>query len=131
MQKTENTIIFSITNTKTNQRFIGSSIMTLADIKMNTKDVYNSIHRQKKFGWKTNMKKVRNRFVIESMLQYGWDSFVFKLLETLENQSKEIINTRKQYYIDYYDTIKTGFNKQNALSKQQRKKIKQSEKEKN
>lgn len=66
-----------------------------------------------------------------AMLKYGIENFKYEVLETID---KEQLNTREKYWINYYNSYKTGYNQttggnQNIkFSQEARKKMSESKK---
>ena len=94
--------IYQILNLINNKCYVGSSI----DI----------LHR---FSWHRNMlrkSKHSNKHLEHAWIKYGENNFVFRILEKLDNPTKEYLEEREDYWIEFYDTIneEKGYNKQNA-----------------
>lgn len=86
--------IYKITNTITNQCYIGQSV----DIETRWKQhVYESkkLHEKSKFYLALN--------------QYGVEAFEFEILEECPLE-QEILDERERYWIEYYDSYNNGYN---------------------
>lgn len=86
--------IYKITNTITNQCYIGQSV----EIEKRWKDhIYESkhLHHKTKFYLALN--------------QYGIDAFKFEVLEECP-LNQEILDERERYWIEYYNSYKDGYN---------------------
>lgn len=86
--------IYKITNHKTNKVYIGSTT--------------NIITRQYDHFRLLNKNKHPNKHLQRSWNKYG--PTIFSLLP-LENTKKEDMLIREQYWIDFYNSLKNGFNK--------------------
>lgn len=78
--------IYLIQNKKTQQKYIGQS---------------NNIERR----WKEHVykKDIKNSRIEYAIKKYGKNNFNFIIIEILPND-KDILNTREQYWIKYYNT---------------------------
>lgn len=82
--------IYKITNLLNNKMYIGQS---------------NNI--QRRFS-EHCYKGVKSRIVLDSAIKkYGKDNFSF---EVLEECSKELLNERETYWIEFYNSVETGYN---------------------
>ena len=87
--------IYKITCTKNNKLYVGSTVRLLCQ------------------RWGDHRSALRKKYHANIHLQrawdkYGEDSFIF---EKIEECSKDIRQMREQYWIDYYDVFKNGFNR--------------------
>ena len=104
-------IIYKITNTVTNQSYIGQTknrkgFVSRYYSKGNTlsERVYNYLTRMKELG------KYYNVHLLNSMNKYGFDKFeVNDVLDTAMSRSE--LNEKEIYYIKKYDSYNNGFNK--------------------
>lgn len=100
----------------------------------------------KRWGWHKN--RLRQGKHGNTHLQHAWNkyqetSFSFRILEVLNNPTKEFLEEREDYWIDYYESDKDekGYNKQKArqgtfsekwhLKEKERQQIKQTKKDYN
>lgn len=86
-------IIYKITNLLNGKIYIGQTIRTLEE-------------RQKQHI--NNAKKGSKTHLYFAMRKYGMDNFKFEILEYAK--SKEELNKLETYYINKFDTIRTGYN---------------------
>ena len=101
--------IYTIFCTETNKYYVGQSL-----------NVENRL--------KEHLRKLKNNNHINTSLQedfnlYGEDSFILKKIKDVE---KQFLNVMEGYYIDYYDSLKYGYNLQNInerIRSQDRQKI--------
>lgn len=91
--------IYKFTNKINGHSYIGQSI--------NIENRVNS-HRQRAYCNSENNKEYEKTFY-KAIRKYGWDNFDFEVLEIC---SKEELNEREIYYIDYYDTYHNGYNEE-------------------
>ena len=89
--------IYSITNLKTGKVYIGQS---------------KNIERR----WKQHITRATNYLGGDYFNKFytdirvlGVKNFKFEILEKLE-YNKDVLNAREQYWIEYYDALKTGYN---------------------
>lgn len=94
--------IYQIINSKNGKYYVGSS-----------KSIYNRIYNHK-----TNLRlgKHGNTHLQHAWDKYGEESFYYKILEICEDCSKEFLEEREDYWINYYESDKDekGYNKQKA-----------------
>lgn len=109
--------IYKITNNITNQSYIGQT---------------NDFIRRKANHislYKNEKSKGANRPLYKAMRSYGLDSFSFEILEVCP---EEISNERETYYINLYNCVSKGYNRENkakrkTLTKETKNKIKKSQ----
>lgn len=121
--------IYQIINSKNGKYYVGSS-----------KSIYNRIYNHK-----TNLRlgKHGNAHLQHAWDKYGEESFYYQILEICEDCSKEFLEEREDYWIDYYESDKDekGYNKQKAkqgtfsekwyLKEKERQQIRQTKKDYN
>ena len=89
--------IYKITNTITQKVYIGQSI----DIRRRWTSHINILHD-------TNNNIAEKQSALhQSMLKYGIDSFTFEIVELC---SRDQLNEREQYWIQYYNSYLKGWN---------------------
>ena len=87
-------IIYSYRNIHTNKRYIGQ---TINPDQRKRNHLYEAI--------KTNSEY----YFHKSIRKYGWDSFVYEVLENVEK--REFLNERENFYIQKYNTLwPNGYN---------------------
>lgn len=89
-------IIYSITNTINNKRYIGIS-----------QDYKN---RKRAHEWAMKNNKHRNIKLQRAVNKYGYDNFKFEILEEIETDDRIEALTLENKYIIKYDTYKNGYN---------------------
>lgn len=121
--------IYQIINSKNNKSYVGSS-----------KSIYNRIYHHK-IALQHN--KHGNTHLQRSWNKYGEENFNYKVLELIENPTKERLEEREDYWINFYESDKDekGYNKQKArqgsfsekwhLKEKERQQLKQSKKDYN
>lgn len=87
--------IYEIRNTINGKRYIGSSV--------NIKSRWRS-HKTAILAKTSECTKLQRAWN-----KYGGQSFVFNIVEIV-NGDKEELYKREQYYIDFYDTVRHGYN---------------------
>ena len=91
-------IIYSITNTQTNQIYIGSTV--------------NEKHRRNSHFSMLAKGKHDNIFLQHSYDKYGKDVFVFNVIETVENDVVSILTAEQKYLDLHFDNGKMCYNLQ-------------------
>lgn len=87
--------IYKITNTLNDKCYIGQSI----DIQTRwTQHIYAGTH---------NIARLNKSKFYQAIKEDGIENFSFEILELL---SREELNTRERYWIQYYDSYKNGYN---------------------
>ena len=89
-------IIYSITNTINNKRYIGIS-----------QDYKN---RKRVHEWAMKNNKHRNIKLQRAVNKYGYDNFKFEILEEIETDDRIKALVLENKYILKYDTYKNGYN---------------------
>ena len=89
-------IIYSITNTINNKRYIGIS-----------QDYKN---RKRVHEWAMKNNKHRNTKLQRAVNKYGYDNFKFEILEEVKTDDRIEALTLENKYIIKYDTYKNGYN---------------------
>ena len=94
-------IIYKITNNQTQQVYIGQTIRTLEQrLNRHKSDALNNV--------------IDTHFA-RAIRYYGWDAFKAEIIDTAKIQDE--LNQKEQYWIHYYDSVNTGYNETNAISK--------------
>lgn len=89
-------LIYKVTNIINNKVYIGQTVKSLSQRKSEHK------HR---FLYENSHNKFYN-----AIRKYGWDNFIWEVLEESENWSYETLDEKEKYYIKLYDSINTGYN---------------------
>lgn len=102
-------IIYKITNTITNQSYIGQT-KTKRGFKSRYYHKGEGIERVYKFHlYKKNKGNTYNAHLFHSIEKYGFDAFeVTEILDTA--MSAEELDEKEIYYIDFYDSYNNGYN---------------------
>ena len=82
-------VIYCVTNILNNKKYIGKTVKTLSARKSGhlirlKKGDYNHLH------------------FYSALLKYGIENFIWEVLE--QCSSKELLESRERYWINYYDT---------------------------
>lgn len=94
-------IIYKITNTQTQQVYIGQTINSLESrVKRHKSDALNNV--------------IDTHFA-RAIRYYGWDSFQYEIIDTATSQDE--LNQKEQYWIRFYNSVKEGYNETDAISK--------------
>lgn len=86
--------IYKITNRLNNKSYIGKSI--------------NVEKRMQRHTFKSEHRRFPNKTLYKALEKYGVDSFDFDILES--DVPKDKLDEREKYWIQYYDTMKNGYN---------------------
>lgn len=88
--------IYIIENNVNSKKYIGATTQTINCRKSQYKKAYNN-------------PKVRdyNYQICTAMRQIGFDNFTFSVIEECDNN---ILDEREKYWIEYYDSVKNGYN---------------------
>ena len=86
--------VYKITNINNKKVYVGSSINLLSRQADHFRKLQRGIHKNR---------KLQNAFN-----KHGKEAFIFEILEYLE--SSDNLLEREQYYIDLYDSAKSGYN---------------------
>ena len=93
--------IYKITNIQNNKVYIGQTIRPVKDrFNRHMNDALNSI---------------LDTHFARAIRKYGKENFIIEVIDEAQNQ--ESLNEKERYWIQYYDSIKTGYNETDALSK--------------
>ena len=57
-----------------------------------------------------NKSKDENRYLINSWHKYGEQNFDFEVIEVFEKEDRVLMGEREQYWIEYYNSYKSGYN---------------------
>ena len=85
--------IYKITNKINGNSYIGQSIHIEKRIK----------EHKLKYNWE----REKNKTLYQAFQKYGIENFSFEIIEECE---PDILDNREQFWIDYYDTYKNGYN---------------------
>lgn len=95
-------IIYKVTNTINNKVYIGQTIKTLNERK------YYHYYRAK------NEPEITRTHFINAIRKYGENVFIWEQIDSAN--SKEELNEKEQYWINYYNSINYGYNIQKGGS---------------
>ena len=84
--------IYEIENIETGQKYRGQSINIERRIK------------EHKYG-----KETKTQRIDRAIKKYGWDSFIYKILESFDKYDKEILDEREKYWIAEGNTFNNSF----------------------
>lgn len=94
-------IIYKITNTQNNKVYIGQTI--------------NSLEQR----WKRHQNDALNNIIdthfARAIRYYGVNAFIAEVIDTASSQ--EELSQKERYWIQYYDSVNTGYNETDALYK--------------
>lgn len=93
--------IYKITNKVNNKVYIGQSVRPI----------------KKRFNRHIN-DAIRNKLdthFARAIRKYGKDNFICEVIDTAKNQND--LTLKEQYWIQYYDSVKMGYNETDAISK--------------
>ena len=93
--------IYKITNIQNNKVYIGQTIRPIKD----------RFHRHINDA----MNNILDTHFARAIRKYGKDSFIIEEIDNAIDQ--EELNAKEQYWINYYNSVETGYNETNALSK--------------
>jgi group I intron endonuclease len=90
--------IYSITHTLSGRVYVGSALLFFK--------------RWSEHRIKLNKNTHSNKRLQNFWNKYGEEAFEFKIVEIIKNPTKELLEQREQYWIDYYNSAnrKIGFN---------------------
>lgn len=90
--------IYKITNNLNGKIYIGQTIQ-------------NPIDRWYRHCQKSNLNKNEANMAIKrAIFKYGKNNFTFKVIETLDNYTKELLDEREVYWISFYNSYEEGYN---------------------
>lgn len=93
--------IYKITNIQNNKVYIGQTIRPVKDrFNRHMNDALNNI---------------LDTHFARAIRKYGKENFIIEIIDEAQNQ--ESLNEKERYWIQYYDSIKTGYNETDALNK--------------
>ena len=93
--------IYKITNIQNNKVYIGQTIRPLKD----------RFHRHINDA----MNNILDTHLARAIRKYGKDNFIIEEIDVAENQNE--LNYKEQYWIQYYNSIKEGYNETDAINK--------------
>lgn len=85
--------IYKITNNINNKCYIGQSI-----------EIEHRFQEHKKLY---NWKREKNKILYQAFQKYGIENFTFEIIETCK---KEELDKKEQYWINFYNSYKNGYN---------------------
>ena len=89
-------IIYKATNTINNKVYIGQTTSTLKN------RIYYHIYRAE------HSLEITHTHFINALRKYGQNAFTWEQIDTAETQDE--LNKKEQYWIQYYDSMNTGYN---------------------
>jgi group I intron endonuclease len=101
MRRNPKSGIYEIKNITNGKMYIG-----------NSKDIINRFS-QHKSNLRNN--KHTNTHLQASWNKHGESNFIFRTIELILNPTKQILEEREDYWINYYDSINKGYNMQGAV----------------
>ena len=93
--------IYKITNIQNNKVYIGQTIRPIKD----------RFHRHINDA----MNNILDTHFARAIRKYGKDNFIIEEIDFANNQNE--LNKKEQYWIRYYDSIYSGYNETDAISK--------------
>ena len=93
--------IYKITNIQNNKVYIGQTIRPIKD----------RFHRHINDA----MNNILNTHFARAIRKYGKDSFIIEEIDTAQTQKE--LNEKEQYWINYYNSVKDGYNETDAILK--------------
>lgn len=88
-------VVYSITNKINNKRYIGITS--------------NFYERKRVHLWGMKTLKHKNTKLLNAVKKYGFENFDIEILENIEGDKLDAL-IRENYYINYYDSYKNGYN---------------------
>ena len=93
--------IYKITNIQNNKVYIGQTIRPVKDrFNRHINDALNNI--------------IDTHFA-RAIRKYGKENFQIEIIDTAQNQNE--LNEKERYWIQYYNSVKEGYNETDAISK--------------
>ena len=89
-------LIYKATNKITGKSYIGQTVKELS-------------YRMAEHKHRAKYEHPNTKFY-NAINKYGWDSFEWSIIEESDFWSKEELNRKEKYYIQYYDTLNNGYN---------------------
>ena len=93
--------IYKITNIQNNKVYIGQSIRPIED--RFERHINDALHN------------ILDTHLARAIRKYGKDNFYIEEIDSATTQ--EELTEKEQYWIRYYDSVKTGYNETDALNK--------------
>ena len=93
--------IYKITNIQNNKVYIGQTIRPIKD----------RFHRHINDA----MNNILDTHFARAIRKYGKNNFIIEKIDTAENQNE--LNNKEQYWIQYYNSVKEGYNETDAINK--------------
>lgn len=93
--------IYKITNVQNNKVYIGQTIRPIKE----------RFHRHINDA----LNNVLDTHFARAIRKYGKDSFIIEQIDTASTQDE--LNYKEQYWIQFYDSIQSGYNETDAISK--------------
>lgn len=89
-------LIYKATNTQNNKVYIGQTIKPLS-------------HRISEHKCRAADSDSHTKFY-NAIKKYGWESFVWEVIEESDKWTQDELNSKEQYYIQLYNSIENGYN---------------------
>ena len=93
--------IYKITNIQNNKVYIGQTI----------RPIEQRFHRHLNDA----LNNILDTHFARAIRKYGKDNFIIEEIDTAETQDE--LNKKEQYWIQYYNSVKEGYNETDAISK--------------
>ena len=93
--------IYKITNIQNNKVYIGQTIRSVQD-RFN-RHISDALH------------DIINTHFARAIKKYGKENFLIEIIDTAQSQNE--LNEKEKYWIQYYNSVKEGYNETDALSK--------------
>ena len=90
--------IYIIRNLINNKIYVGQTILD------------SKVRWQRHCSFGTHNQSELNMVIKRALMKYGKENFEFKVIETIENCTQEILNQKEIYYIEQYKSFKEGYN---------------------
>lgn len=69
-----------------------------------------SFEKKKESYRKAELYNKGNRKIVNAIKKYTWSEMIFEVIEENDKWSKEELNKREIFWIEYFDSINTGYN---------------------
>lgn len=100
-KSTKKSGIYEIKNIINGKMYIGSSVHIYSRVSQHKSNLRNNKHT--------------NSHLQDSWNKHGGSNFIFRTIELISNPTKQILEEREDYWIEYYDSINKGYNMQGAV----------------
>lgn len=93
--------VYKITNIQNNKVYIGQTI----------RPIKQRFHRHLNDA----LNNILDTHFARAIRKYGKDNFTIEIIDTAQSQDE--LNRKEQYWIQYYNSVKDGYNETDAISK--------------